>query len=217
MRDARTNVYVDGFNLYYGALKGSPHKWLDLQTLSWRMLPPDRHRIQRIRYFTAKVSARPDNLHSPMRQQTYFRALRTLPTVTIHLGHFLTHPTRMRLADPPPPPAAQTARVIKTEEKGSDVNLATYLLADAFRDDAEVFVLVSNDSDLTEPLRVVAHELGKRVGILNPQRPGLRSRALLGCRPAFFKQIRRAALASSQFPDQILDRRGRAIRKPVGW
>ena len=39
--------------------------------------------------------------------------------------------------------------MIKTEEKGSDVNLATYLLVDAFRNDADAFAGVSNDSDLT--------------------------------------------------------------------
>tara|TARA_R110002072_G_scaffold29206_4_gene92759 strand:- start:564 stop:863 length:300 start_codon:yes stop_codon:yes gene_type:complete len=29
----RTCVYVDGFNLYYGALKRTPYKWLDLAAL----------------------------------------------------------------------------------------------------------------------------------------------------------------------------------------
>jgi NYN domain len=51
------------------------------------------------------------------------------------------------------------------------VNLATYLLVDAFRDDAQAFVVVSNDSDLTEPIRIVRHELGKVVGLLNPPAP----------------------------------------------
>ena len=53
--------------------------------------------------------------------------------------------------------------MIKTEEKCSDVNLATYLLADAFRADAGTFVVVSNDSDLMEPIRLVSQELGYRV------------------------------------------------------
>ena len=29
----RTRVYVDAFNLYYGALRGTPYKWLDLDAL----------------------------------------------------------------------------------------------------------------------------------------------------------------------------------------
>ena len=32
-------VYVDGFNPYYGSLKRTPYKWLDLGRLRTRMLP----------------------------------------------------------------------------------------------------------------------------------------------------------------------------------
>jgi hypothetical protein len=39
----RTYIYVDGFNLYYGALKNTPHKWLDLKTLFQSMLSPDNN------------------------------------------------------------------------------------------------------------------------------------------------------------------------------
>lgn len=66
-----TNVYVDGFNLYYGCLKGGPHKWLNLQAFCEVLLPKDDIRL--IRYFTALVSARPDDLDKPQRQQTYLR------------------------------------------------------------------------------------------------------------------------------------------------
>jgi len=55
-------------------------------------------------------------------------------------------------------------QVIKTEEKGSDVNLATYLLLDAFAANCELRVVVSNDSDLKEPIRVMCHEMGRQVG-----------------------------------------------------
>jgi len=49
----------------------------------------------------------------------------------------------------------QRVWVDKTEEKGSDVNLATHLLHDGFRGMFEAAVLITNDSDLTEPVRVV--------------------------------------------------------------
>jgi uncharacterized LabA/DUF88 family protein len=209
----RTNVYVDGFNLYYGCLKGTPYRWLDLEALCCRLLPTNS--IHRIRYFTARVAARPNKAHDPIHQEMYLRALRTLPTVTIHLGHFLTKPVTMPLADPAPG-GPRFAEVMKTEEKGSDVNLATYLVADAFRNDADCFVLISNDSDLTEPLRIVRHELGKVVGLLNPQAPAKRSRALLACKPSFFKQIRAGALRNSQFPPNMKDGAG-AFTRPRGW
>jgi hypothetical protein len=114
----------------------------------------------------------------------------------------------------PLPGGPRTVEVIKTEEKGSDVNLATYLLADAFRADAGTLVVVSNDSDLLEPIRLVSEELGYRLGILNPH-PNV-SRALQRTRPSFTKQIRRGVLAASQFPEKLSDAQG-TITKPATW
>jgi hypothetical protein len=53
-----SNVYVDGFNLYYGCLRHTAYKWLDLEALCKRLLPA--YDIRRIRYFTARVSGRTD-------------------------------------------------------------------------------------------------------------------------------------------------------------
>jgi hypothetical protein len=36
----RTIVYIDGFNLYYGAVKGTPYKWLDLKSVCQKLLDP---------------------------------------------------------------------------------------------------------------------------------------------------------------------------------
>jgi hypothetical protein len=71
-------------------------------------------------------------------------------------------------------------RVVKTEEKGSDVNVATCLMLDACRRDCEAVVVITNDSDLREPLRIVREELGLVVGVINPHRSANRSRALTG-------------------------------------
>jgi hypothetical protein len=204
-----TNVYVDAFNLYYGCLKGTPYRWLDLGALCALLLPKDR--INRIRYFTAIVSARPDNRDAPQRQQVYLRALETIPSLSIHYGHYLSHVVRTPLADPRG--GVRTVEVVKTEEKGSDVNLATYLLLDAFQRDCDVAVVISNDSDLRLPIEVVQSVLGIRVGVVNPHPPARRSRAL---QPTFFKQIRTSALRASQFRAALTDARGE-IRKPEHW
>ena len=45
-------------------------------------------------------------------------------------------------------------RVVKTEEKGSDVNLACHLVADAFEKKCDAAFVISNDSDLLEPIRI---------------------------------------------------------------
>lgn len=42
-----TIVYIDGFNLYYGALRGSHYRWLDLEALSRRLLPKDDIHLNR--------------------------------------------------------------------------------------------------------------------------------------------------------------------------
>lgn len=212
-RTSRTNVYVDGFNLYYGCLKGTPYRWLDLRALTEVLLPRDH--IGRIRYFTARIQARPTDPHGHVHQHIYLRALGTLPEVTVHLGQFKSGIVRMPLANPQPA-GPSTVEVIKTEEKGSDVNLATFLLLDAFEDDCDVSVVISNDSDLAEPIRVVRHDLERPVGIINPHPPTRRSRDLLAIQPTFYKQIRRGGLTRSQFPSTLTDAHG-TFHKPLNW
>ena len=207
-----TNVYIDGFNLYYGCLKRTPYRWLDLETFCQVLLPQDD--IQRIRYFTARVKDRPNNVGIASRQRVYLRALGTLPKVSIHFGHFLSHPTRMPLANPTAR-GAKTVEVIKTEEKGSDVNLATHLLMDAFAEDCDVAVVVSNDGDLREPMQMARQRLGIKIGVVNPQLNGNKSKALAAACD-FYKAVRESALRRSQFPQQMTDARG-SFHKPPTW
>ena len=206
----KTNVYVDGFNLYYGCLKETPYRWLDLAKLCHLAFP--KNTVNRIRYFTAPVKARPTDPQKPVRQQAYIRALQTLPNLTVHYGHYLENVTRMPLANPPAH-GPRTVEVIRTDEKGSDVNLATYLLMDGFQGDFQVAVVVSNDSDLLEPIKVVRSTLGLRVGLLNPhEHPSLALRGVA----TFYKQIRKGLLKASQFPNTLHDAHG-MITKPAAW
>lgn len=206
----RTNVYVDGFNLYYGAVKSTPYKWLDLSALCAKLFP--RNQINRIRYFTAIVDARPPDLRQPVRQQTYLRALRTIPNLSVHFGTFRTRPVRMTLVHPPRL-GSKTAEVWKTEEKGSDVNLASYLLLDAFRRDCEVAIVFSNDADLKEPIDIAKNQLGIKIGVVNPHPPARRS---LDLQPTFFKQLRKGPVAACQFPSAMTDAQGQ-FQKPSSW
>jgi uncharacterized LabA/DUF88 family protein len=207
----RTNVYIDGLNLYYGALKNTPYKWLDVSRLCQLLLPRDQ--IQTIKYFTAVVRGWAHDPDAPTRQQIYLRALRTIPNLYIYYGHFLSQkrwiPLAASTSNPP-----ECAEVIRTDEKGSDVNLATHLLWDAFRGEFEQAVLVTNDSDLLEPIRIVREELGLPVGILNPH--PRTSRVLLPPAVNFVKRIRSGPLSASQFPNQLRDQHG-AFTKPPAW
>jgi hypothetical protein len=97
-------------------------------------LAPSRYfRLLLVEYFEGIDSERgiawratraPHNLSAPVDQQIYLRALRTIPNLSITYGHFLTHSVRMALSGVNP---AQRVWVDKTEEKGSDVNLAAHL------------------------------------------------------------------------------------------
>ena len=80
----RTQVYVDGFNLYYGALKDTPFKWLDPVKLAYQLLPA-AYSVCKLKYFTARVSGIPD-AGAPARQQAYLSALATLPEVEVIRG-----------------------------------------------------------------------------------------------------------------------------------
>src|SRR3990170_8012611 len=123
----KTFVYVDGFNLYYGAVKDTPYKWLNIRRLAELLLPG--YSMAKIKYFTARVSARKDDPEKPTRQQIYLRALRTLENLEIIYGSFLSHDVMMPLAEPTPS-GPRFAKVARTEEKGSDVNIATHLIHD---------------------------------------------------------------------------------------
>lgn len=207
----RTNIYVDGFNLYYGALKNTPYKWLDLLEFCKKLLP--KNNIHKIKYFSAKVSARPHDLDQPVRQQTYWRALKTIPSLSMIEGSFLSHPVQMPSAESNQGGRPQPVWVIKTEEKGSDVNLATHLIHDAHNKDFDIAVLITNDSDLLEPMRIVREEIGLPVGIINPQKkPSFQ----LQSKASFIKSVRPWVLKSSQFPDHVIDTDG-TFSKPTNW
>ena len=101
---------------------------------------------------------------------------------------------------------------MKTEEKGSDVNLAAHLLHDAHLDRFDTAAVVSNDSDLATPLKIVRNEIGKKTVLLNPH--SKRSRQL--ARHAdFYREIRTGVLAAAQFPDRLEDAVGEFHRPPT--
>ena len=206
----RVAVFVDGFNLYYRGLKGTAFKWLDLGAFSRHFLREDEALVS-IKYFTADVSPRSGDPDAPARQQAYLRALRTVPCLSIHKGRFLPK-TKIRplVSDP-----GCFVAIHDTEEKGSDVNLSAHLVHDAHRDLFDTAIIVSQDTDLCEPLRIVNHDIGKTVGViwLEASLPGKRYRQVSN----FIKHAHPSILRVCQFPDPVIGRGGLKISKPAGW
>ena len=207
-----TNVYIDGFNLYYRALKDTPYRWLDLRKLAETVFPQDD--IHRVCYFTARLDARPGNLNQPRRQLVYLRALTTLPGFDVHYGVFRSGVKRRPLAEPVPGLPAHVL-VRDSEEKGSDVNLATRLLVDGFNGEYEQAVVVSNDADFAAAMRYVRDDLGLRVTLVNPD-PRNASPRQLADAATYVKRLWKSHLRRSLFPDTLTDGIG-TITKPVAW
>lgn len=206
----RTYIYVDGFNLYYRALKNTPFKWLDLSG-AFRDLLQSRHDILKIKYFTARVSGRPADPSKPQRQDLYLKALKHhCREVEIYFGHFLRHKIALPLADSGDRP--RYAEVIKTEEKGTDVNFAAHLLNDGWRNVYDCAIAVTNDSDIAEALRLVKSEHGKRIGLVTPGE-GHASQQLMQYAD-FHRRLRKNPLRNNQLPSPIP---GTNLAKPAGW
>ncbi|MBU2549939.1 MAG: NYN domain-containing protein [Proteobacteria bacterium] len=205
----KTFIYIDGFNFYYGAVKDSPYKWLDFKQLFSNILASD-NQISCIKYFTARVSGKNDP-DQPIRQQTYLRALEAyIPEISIYFVHFLHHEVAAPLARPTK--NLRFSRVIKTEEKGSDVNLAVHLLNDAWLGLYDCAVVVSNDSDLAESMKLVKAQHNKVLGLVLPSQG--RPSKQLAAYADFIKSVRKTTLAKSQLPNPIP---GTNLRKPATW
>ena len=209
----RTSIYIDGFNFYYLAVKNTLYKWLDFKSLFQKILPLS-HQIRAIKYYTAIVSGIQDS-QQPVRQRTYINALeKYIPEFSVYYGNFSTHKKWMPLVIPIS--CWNTVRVIKTEEKGSDVNLAVNLVNDAWKNEFDCAVIVSNDSDLKEALRIVKEELNKKIGIIMPDiihKKAHISKELLKFAD-FVERIRQGLLKNSQLPYSIPNTN---IHKPSVW
>jgi len=203
---ATAYAYIDGFNLYYGIKKWPAYKWLNIAAMLDTLFPGDQ--ITKIRYFTANVKGR-GNPDSPVRQNSYLRALTSESRVEILRSRFLVTDTWMREYDPP----NKMVHVIKTEEKGSDVNLATYLMLDAFRKDGDFAIVVSNDSDLREPIRLVQQPpFGVPVTVFNTFR---RHKADMAA--THHLELHVADVRDHQFPDQVGLPNGKVVTRPAPW
>lgn len=223
------NFYIDGFNLYNGCLRSSPYRWLDLRALCEQLALG--RTINHIRYFTARVHG-----VKALRQQVYLHALTSLPSVHVHTeGHFTVHTVVRPIANTPAKdmtavleyenggtwhPLARPwpghwlrASVRDVKEKGTDVNLATYLLVEAYAQDAHEAYVISGDSDLEMPIRIANGRVP--VGVVNPVF-GRRSKELQAAASGY-TTLNAHLLANSQFPQQVILPTGKTVTKPKTW
>lgn len=205
----RSIVYIDGFNLYYGAIKGTSFKWLNLERY-FRLLLAN-HDIQKIRYFTARIVG-----SHVVNQDAYLAALATLPLVEVILGKFKTKETKCLYRSCPLPPP----RYFNTfEEKRTDVNIALWMFHDAVKDLCDRLILVSGDSDLVPAIAMVKnHCPEKEVAVYVPARNDIRGAAVeLRSIADKDKTLPNQMFHAALFPAEIKSGSGQVIKKPAGW
>ncbi len=206
----RTIVYVDGFNLYYGAVRGTPYKWLNLEKFFQLVRPHDD--IVLIRYFTAQITGptRPN-------QDAFLRALATLPKVDITLGTFKQKQIACTHNGCPSPTSTRKYFAIQQEKK-TDVNIAVAMLTDAYLNACDQLVLVTGDSDLLGAVKAVRQNFGsKRVVVYVPSRDPARGYVELKAAASKASLLPLNLLPLAQFPNVIPDGAGGTITKPATW
>lgn len=214
MPKQRVIAYVDGFNLFYSSLKGTNYKWLDLVSLCKSMLKPEQELVS-VKYFSALVGSFKGDSSRTDRQRFYLEALQTNPIIEIRLGYFSTHRVKMPTADEFYDGRISLVDVIKTEEKGTDVNLAVQMAVDAVRDNFDYAMLFSNDSDMAYAVQIVSQECKKKVGLYIARKAV--SFKVLRENVSYIRSITPAILAAHQFPNDIKTPTGRVIKKPKDW
>ena len=208
----RANVYVDGFNFYYGALKHRPHlKWLDYRALAQDLL--GGHEINTVRYFTAPAKNRLNDSTVSQRQGVYLQALEEHSEIEIHKGQFKESPARLPLAKELRKGKLKFVEVMRTVEKGSDASLAAYLVRDSCHHEMDVALVMSNDSDLQAPVDIAERE-GITVITVNPHEQRNQQRVL---RSSDKRTLDEGILRRSQLPNPVVNESGRKIYKPRPW
>lgn len=140
----RVAVFIDGFNLYHAIndLHQDHLKWVDLWKLSEIFVASPDQRLVAVYYFSAYATWLPGPTD---RHQRYVRALKAR-SVTAVMGYFKEKQRHCKLCG---------RDATSHEEKESDVNVALWMLDQAYQDTYDRALLISNDSDLVPPIRML--------------------------------------------------------------
>lgn len=199
----RVIAYIDGFNLYFGIKDaGFSHcKWLDIHKLVASYLTFNQQLVE-VKYFTSRVTNHPGK---QKRQTIYLEALETTGVKLVY--------------------GLYKAKNIECEncghlwsisnEKMTDVNIATHLLLDAFRNEYDTAILVSGDSDLVPPIKAVHENFSqKSVSVFFP--PARHNNSVAAVAKGSLI-IGRKRLADFQLPDEVSKKDGFVLKKPMEW
>ncbi len=203
----RVISYIDGFNLYFGLrAKGwKKYYWLDLVSLSSALLKSDQQ-LEHCHYFTARIRTGTNQSQDARRQSLWLDALSSLPELTIHYGHYLPKPVECKRC-------GNTWTTF--EEKMTDVNIAAQMLTDAYEDRFDIALVISADSDLTTPIRLLRERMPqKRVIVVFP--PERRSAELKKTANGTVV-LGENKLRQNLLPENITTSSGFVLTRPPQW
>lgn len=170
----KTTLYIDGYNLYYGVLRNTPYKWLDVVKLFTKITKEHSpaSEIIAVKFFTAPVKIRLANHgeYSQKSQRDYHRALELLyPDCVKIIQGFFTLSEGWYPIYETPIDRNKTVRAWNLEEKQTDVNIALNLYRDVSKNGTEQCILISNDSDLTPALQAIKEDFPEvKLGAIMP-------------------------------------------------
>lgn len=143
----RVTVYIDGLNLHYGVRSRGweRYQWIDPWALSENLLKPEQS-LQAVHYFAAKFLTESGDPDKTTRQNKYLEALEAIDGLTVHYGYHQAVRRRCSTCG---------ALYGSYEEKGTDVNIATQMVCDAYEDAFDAAILISGDGDLAGPVRAI--------------------------------------------------------------
>lgn len=228
----RTNIYIDGYNLYYGRLRGTPFKWLDvLQLFEILLAQRDQNEsLNTVKLFTARALARfaTHGNASVDAQQAYHRALKILHPERLQIIYGSHSFDRSGTLLPAfvagqPYDRRNRVRVWKLEEKKTDVNLAIHMYRDVSQGLCERIILMSNDSDAEPALQAIHYDYPKiMIGIVMPLHvPSLTnhrrvSSSLGNMGDWLTTHLTDSQLLEAQLPALIATNK-KPIRRPAHW
>jgi len=221
----QVSVYVNGFNLYYGLFRGPgccppESKWLNIVTLAESICESKgvEASITSVRYCTAKALPTDSDPGQPIRQLRMLTALGTLPEVQLIYGQHKERPTKVKLYGPNRKVQSPTVLVSKREEKGSDVNLAAFLVRDAALNVFDFAIVITDDSDLHQAVRIAVDDFEREVWVASPFCRRKEDTKELSNVASHYFRLDPAMAALCQFPDDILNGEGEAIvSRPFEW
>lgn len=199
----RVIVYIDGFNLYFGMMDSGLDncKWLNIEKLIRAYITPNQELIE-IKYFTSRIT---NNPLKQKRQTTYLEALDTT-MVNIIYGLYKAKDVECNNC-------GYNWKV--SNEKMTDVNIATHIIIDAFQDGYDTAILISGDSDLVPPIKAVHSNFPqKAVSVFFP--PARHNNSVAGAAKGS-QTIGKKRLKDSQFESSVTKRDGYVLRKPNEW